>query len=93
MQCKVLFHYKCVALLGNPAKCRGGNEIADAISRLLLKYNIRYKIIQFNFYELKYYAYFLIAASTTCPTSTEVVTLPTPPGTGVIASTIGSTAA
>lgn len=39
------------------------------------------------------YAYFLIAASTTCPTRTEVVTLPTPPGTGVIASTIGSTAA
>ena len=35
----------------------------------------------------------LIAASTTCPTRTDVVTLPTPPGTGVIASTIGSTAA
>ena len=40
------------------------------------------------------YAFTLrIAASTTCPTRTEVVTLPTPPGTGVIASTIGSTAA
>ena len=36
---------------------------------------------------------FLAAASTTWLTSTEVVTLPTPPGTGVIASTIGSTAA
>ena len=40
------------------------------------------------------YAFTLrIAASTTCPTRTDVVTLPTPPGTGVIASTIGSTAA
>lgn len=37
-----------------------------------------------------FYANFLLAASTTWPTSTEVVTLPTPPGTGVIASTIGS---
>ena len=36
---------------------------------------------------------FFAAASTTWLTSTEVVTLPTPPGTGVIASTIGSTAA
>ena len=33
------------------------------------------------------------AASTTCSTSTEVVTLPTPPGTGVIASTTGSASA
>ena len=31
-----------------------------------------------------------LAASTTCASSTEVVTLPTPPGTGVMASTIGS---
>lgn len=38
-----------------------------------------------------FYANFLLAASTTWPTSTDVVTLPTPPGTGVIASTIGST--
>ena len=30
------------------------------------------------------------AASTTWPTSTEVVTVPTPPGTGVTASTMGS---
>ena len=37
------------------------------------------------------YASVLAAASTTWPTSTEVVTLPTPPGTGVMASTIGST--
>ena len=31
------------------------------------------------------------AASTTWPMRTEVVTLPTPPGTGVMASTMGST--
>ena len=43
-------------------------------------------------FDLFFYFVFLIAASTTCPTSTEVVTLPTPPGTGVMASTIGSTA-
>lgn len=41
----------------------------------------------------KAYANFLMAASTTCPTRTEVVTLPTPPGTGVMESTMGSTAA
>ena len=35
----------------------------------------------------------LAAASTTWPTSIEVVTLPTPPGTGVMAATTGSTAA
>ena len=34
--------------------------------------------------------FFLMAASTTWPTRTDVVTDPTPPGTGVIASTIGS---
>ena len=43
--------------------------------------------------KIRFYKYFLFAASTTWPTSTEVVTLPTPPGTGVMASTIGSTSA
>ncbi len=38
-----------------------------------------------------HFMYFLMAASTTWPTSTEVVTLPTPPGTGVMASTMDST--
>ena len=38
-----------------------------------------------------FYFTVLIAASTTCPTSTDVVTAPTPPGTGVIAPTMGST--
>ena len=33
------------------------------------------------------------AASTTCSTRTEVVTLPTPPGTGVMAATTGSASA
>ena len=33
-----------------------------------------------------------IAASTACPTSTVDVTAPTPPGTGVTASTMGATA-
>ena len=33
------------------------------------------------------------AASMTCFMRTDVVTLPTPPGTGVMASTIGSTSA
>lgn len=37
------------------------------------------------------YLFAFSAASTTWPTSTEVVTLPTPPGTGVMASTMGST--
>ena len=39
---------------------------------------------------IRYSLAFLTAACTTWPTSTEVVTVPTPPGTGVMASTTGS---
>ena len=56
-------------------------------------FNIREIILISEHQVCDYASSVLAAASTTCPTSTEVVTLPTPPGTGVIASTIGSTAA
>ena len=39
---------------------------------------------------IRYSPAFFAAACTTWPTSTEVVTVPTPPGTGVMASTTGS---
>lgn len=56
-------------------------------------FKIHVIILRFEQQVCDYASSVLAAASTTCPTSTEVVTLPTPPGTGVIASTIGSTAA